>query len=130
MQPLWMTFGLWLRMLVAGLIAAFGIATLLVLEFVMIASVTVVFLALVPWVLAVCLLLVVPWLVVATVYRWVIPIPLVVGRIGHDPLAKRLNRWLAVSRIQIPARCFAGAASPSGCSSPGSSVSFSSKPVR
>ncbi|AXR79982.1 M48 family metallopeptidase [Natrarchaeobaculum sulfurireducens] len=88
MQPLWMTFGLWLRMLIASLIAALGIATLLVIEFVMIAGVTVVFLTLAPWALAVCLLLVVPWLVVATAYRWVIPAPLVVGRLGHDPLSE------------------------------------------
>ncbi len=88
MQRLWMTFGLWIRMLVAGVIVASGIVTLLVLEFVMIASVTVVFLTLAPWALAVCLLLVVPWLVVATVYRWVMPAPLVVGRLGHDALSE------------------------------------------
>ncbi|WP_227015050.1 M48 family metallopeptidase [Natronorubrum aibiense] len=112
MQRLWMTFGHWIRMLVASLIATSGIATLLVLEFVMIAAITVVFLALVPWALAVCLFLVVPWLVVATVYRWVIPAPLVVGRIGHDasveafeplarsianPDAREVLRWSGVA---------------------------------
>lgn len=75
-------------MLVAGLIATLGIATLLVLEFAVIAVVTVLFLTFVPWVITISLLLVVPWLVVTAVYRRVMPRPLVVGRIDNDATAE------------------------------------------
>ena len=78
--------GLWIRMAVAGTIAALGFVLLFCLEIVSAAVMALLLLTLVPVGIGALLFLVGLWFAVAGLYRRLMPAPLVVGRIS--------NKWL------------------------------------
>ncbi|GAB3671535.1 M48 family metallopeptidase [Halopiger thermotolerans] len=100
-------------MAVATVIACFGIAILLPLEVLAVGAMVIIFLTVVPPMITAFLLFYGVWVVVAGIYRRVIPAPLVVGRITHNGMADAVEsvaRTAARPAAGASPRQFAGAA--------------------
>lgn len=99
-------------MAVAGIIASCGMIALLFLEVVGVALVIVVLLELILWVIVICLPVFIAWHVIAGMYRRVMPVPLVVGRISHDGMASAVEtvaHGLLQPQTHLPRRVLGGA---------------------
>ncbi|AXR83103.1 M48 family metallopeptidase [Natrarchaeobaculum sulfurireducens] len=105
-----LTLGLWLRMLVATLVAVVGMTTLVVVEVGLAALMAAAFIESIPGIVipffAVGVVATVGfglWISIAAVYRRLLPVSLVVGRIDHDGVADVLE-WFArgLTRPPVP----------------------------
>ncbi|MDQ2049230.1 M48 family metalloprotease [Natronolimnohabitans sp. A-GB9] len=115
-----LTLGLWLRMLVASVVAVVGIVGLLVVELAIASMMAAAFIAAVPGFATMLLGLVAVgtvvfglWIALGTAYRRLMPVPLVVGRISHDGLARAVEsiaRGLTNPSVPLTRRDFAIAA--------------------
>lgn len=80
-------------MCVATVIAALGLLFLFFVEVLAVAVMVALMLSLMPIVVGVMLSLFACWVIIAGVYRRVMPVPLVVGRISHDGMAEAVERF-------------------------------------
>lgn len=99
-------------MAVASIIASCGMIALLFLEVVGVALVIVFLLESILWVIVICLPVFIAWHVIAGVYRRVMPVPLVVGRISHDGMAsavETVSHGLLQPQTYLPRRVLGGA---------------------
>ena len=105
-----LTLGLWLRMLVATLVAVIGMTTLVVVEVGLAALMAAAFIESIPGIVipffAVGVVAAVGlglWISIAAAYRHLMPTSLVVGRIEHDGMASGLE-WVArgLTRPTVP----------------------------
>ena len=112
-----LTLGLWLRMLVASVVAVVGIVGLLVVEIAIASMMAAAFIAAVPGFAATLLGLVAVgtvafglWIALGAAYRFLMPVPLVVGRINHDGMAEAAEsvaRGLTDPSVPLTRRDFA-----------------------